>query len=168
MRMVVAYQDEFCHTLGVLLSDTVVKPNATDLEMEHSWYEFGSLDNASTYQEALGAAVRADLIVLAIRADLDWPPVLGFWIEAWLAKRHGAPGALIALIAKSERHAQSAPLACRLWEVTDYFQEIAERGSLDYFQQEYFCESLMHWCSMANSACRARAITSVFEEIIQR
>jgi hypothetical protein len=62
-----------------------------------SW-RIGELTNPRLFTDAVQAAAEADVLVISARDAGEWPMGLYDWIDAWLHRRAGREGALVALI----------------------------------------------------------------------
>jgi hypothetical protein len=156
LKIVVVYQDEFCHALAQHMFYSTPQADVEQVKAVPLWCEFTALGQPSTYEKTLSAAAESDVIVIAIRADRPWPPIFGFWIESWLAQRQNARGALVAFLVNTTGSPSDPLFTGRYWELSDYFQEAAERASMDYFEQEYSSESGLRGAAQSAPAFGAR------------
>jgi len=99
-------------------------------QVECTWYKADFLADPEILQDAIRAALTADVIVVSIYAADELPPALYVWIEAWLPRRLLREGALEALVGVAE------PLDSHSVRTHEYLQAVARKGQLDYFSQE--------------------------------
>ena len=91
-----------------------------------SW-RISDLARPEVLVQAVQSAARADVVLVAVSAAGELPPDLCVWIDAWLPRRAGCTGALVAMIGVPE--AASRPAA----RVQEYFQAVARKGQLGFF-----------------------------------
>jgi hypothetical protein len=91
------------------------------------------LSRAPAFQEAVSAAVVADVLVISIHAGDHLPPVLCAWIDSWRPRRQRHGGSLIVLLGVAAGQPE-IPLA----RAKDYLSAIARGSGLDF----QFCEHL--------------------------
>jgi hypothetical protein len=80
--------------------------------------------------DATRAAAKADVLVIAVRDTKEVPLILYVWIEAWLPRRAGLPGALVALIGVPAQPDAQVGCTHRLLEM------VAGKAGLDYLPRE--------------------------------
>ena len=95
------------------------------------FWNLNKLTEAEAFAQAVTAAAEADVVVVSIRAEGDLPLPLHVWIDAWLSRRAGRPGALAALIGvPSQPHAQNE-------QAHSYLAAVARRAGLDFLPREF-------------------------------
>ena len=94
--------------------------------IRNTWYDMHSLGKIETLQEAVRAALVADVIVISVYAAEELPLGLYVWIDAWLPRRTSREGALTALIGADE------PEALQSSRTRDYLQAVARKAQLDF------------------------------------
>jgi hypothetical protein len=94
-----------------------------------SW-QIGDLVDARVFADAVEAAAKADVLVVSVRDAGNVPANLEFWIEAWMPRRAGRAGALVALIGvPPQPDTQSGRVhAC--------LENAARRAGLDFLPRE--------------------------------
>jgi hypothetical protein len=78
----------------------------------------------------VSTALRADVIVVAVRAADGLPLPFYVWVDAWLPHHPQGSAALVALIAMPDNP------GARLDRARDYLQTVARRGRLDFLIEE--------------------------------
>jgi len=94
LNVVGVYQDTVTHNWTVPMSRLVSQLAKEEL-VETKWYDVDSLSDAATFQEAVGAARLADVIVISVYAAEELPANLYVWIDAWLPRRRARAGASV-------------------------------------------------------------------------
>ena len=94
-----------------------------------SW-KVSDLARAFTFADAVQAAAEADVLVISIRDAGELPLLLHVWVDAWMPRRAGRPGALVALIGVP---AKPDALSGRAHE---YLDSIARQAGLDFLPRE--------------------------------
>jgi hypothetical protein len=94
-----------------------------------SW-SISSLDWPEMFAEAISSAARADVIVIAVSATDRLPIDLCVWIGAWVSRRAGRPGALVALIGLPRKP------EFQTFSTQDFLRMVAHKGGLDFFPRE--------------------------------
>ena len=93
-------------------------------------WSVGRLGEPVAFDTAVEAAAEADVLVISVRAAGDLPLILRVWIDAWMPRRAGRDGALVALIGLPSRpDAQSR-------RAHQYFEAVARQGGLDFLPRE--------------------------------
>jgi hypothetical protein len=95
-----------------------------------TWWNIGEFGEPGVLAGAVSKAIRADAVVLAVRADEGLPLPFYVWTNSWLPHRALANGALVTLLGHSKR---SAAHATRL---KAYFSAVAKEGRFDLLSQE--------------------------------
>ena len=90
----------------------------------------GELTQAAAFAQAVQAAAEADVLVISIRDGGELPLFLYVWIHAWLPRRAGRPGTLVALIG-----VRALP-EVQIGHTRPYLEAVARCGGLDFFPQE--------------------------------
>lgn len=95
-------------------------------ELNQEMWNFQLLDVAEFQAQATRAAACADLIVVATHGYEELPLEILAWIEYWVDKRQGHPGALVALFDEIHPHGGSRAV------VQSYLEYVARRCGLDF------------------------------------
>jgi hypothetical protein len=97
--------------------------------LRQTW-KISELTDPGVFAHAVRAAAKADVLVVSVRDAGEWPMSLHEWIDAWLPKRAGRGGALVALIAvPGVPDAQSG-------RAHQYLETVARKGGLDFLPRE--------------------------------
>jgi hypothetical protein len=94
-----------------------------------SW-RISQLGQPAVFCEAVRAAAKADVLLIAMRDTEEVPGILHLWAEAWLPRRARRPGALVALIGVPPQPNAQTSYAHRFLEL------VARKGGLDYLPRE--------------------------------
>ena len=93
-------------------------------------FRLGELTRAFVFADAVHVAAEADVLVISIRDAGELPLLLHVWIDAWLPRRGGRAGALVALIGVP---AKPDALSGRAYA---YLESIAREAGLDFLPRE--------------------------------
>jgi hypothetical protein len=93
-----------------------------------TWWKLSDLAQPAVLAGAVSVAIRADWIVVAIRATDEPPLPFYVWVQSWLPHRQGS-GALLALLALSEHPPKSD-------RTREYLREVASQGRLEFLIEE--------------------------------
>ena len=74
--------------------------------------------------------MHSDVIVLALRAEVELPLAFYYWADAWLPHRYHEPGALLALLGQSNGSEDRAE------RTREYLRALSHRGGLDFMFDE--------------------------------
>lgn len=129
LSLVVVYQDPLTHHWAAGLWDRVGQLIASGGICRKSW-KLSDLTRAFIFADAVHAAATADVLVISVRDAGELPLLLHVWIDAWLPRRAGRAGALVALIGVP---AKPDVLSGRAHE---YLESIARQANLDFLPRE--------------------------------
>ena len=129
LGIVVVYQDAVTRhwasglldRLGQLIDAGCIRPK---------YWKLGNLTGANIFAEAVHAAAKADVLVIAVRDAGELPPLLHVWIDAWMPLREGRTGTLVALIGVPAR--PNALSGRAHW----YLESVARQAGLDFIPRE--------------------------------
>ncbi|HWW01097.1 MAG TPA: hypothetical protein VNZ64_15475 [Candidatus Acidoferrum sp.] len=129
LNVTVVYEDpatrrwasEFCERVAGLVGQDTVR---------RTWWKIGELSEPAVLAGAVSTALRADVIVVAVRAAEGLPLPFYVWVDAWLPHHRQGAAALVALIAMPDNP------GARLDRARDYLQTVARRGCLDFLIEE--------------------------------
>jgi hypothetical protein len=99
-------------------------------EVRRKAWRIGDLVQQAVFGDAARAAAKADVLVIAVRDTKEVPLILYVWIDAWLPRRAGLPGALVALIGVPAQPDAQGGCTLRLLEA------VARKAGLDYLPRE--------------------------------
>jgi hypothetical protein len=129
LKIAAVYQDSVTRNWAQQMCRAVTQRVGEEW-VQNTWHQVSDLSDPGILRDAVQTALRADVIVVSIRAVDELPVELCAWIDAWLARRPPRVGALAALIGVAE---QLGPQAVRTQE---YLQAVARRGQLDFVPHE--------------------------------
>lgn len=121
----VIYEDDVARELALQVCTSLTRKFNCDPEFAFSWWRFKYLGEPAVAREALQAARRADLILVAVNGMRDLPAPVKAWFENWLLERKAPGGALVTILRPGE---EQNPALSR----SSYFQSVADRARLDY------------------------------------
>ena len=90
-------------------------------------FSFGALQLPQMHDDAAEHAAKADLILISLGPDAEFPLGVKTWMESWIGKRKNRSCALIALMGQTQ-HSANEPTSPQA-----YLQEVARRGRMDFF-----------------------------------
>jgi hypothetical protein len=94
------------------------------------WWKLEDLSQSAVLAEAVSTALRADVLMVAIRASEGFPLPFYVWVNSWLPHRPASKAALVALISFPD----SPSLA--LDRGREYLRAVARQGRLDFVLEE--------------------------------
>ena len=128
-----------------------------------TWWNLNELSQPAVLAGAVSKAIRADVIVVAIRAMEGFPLPFCVWVSSWLPHRIKRKGTLVALIAipkQSRSHSHSAAdFLCDLARRAGMRFQIAERslgGEAPNVTEEAFAEKRLAFASARSERLAAR------------
>ena len=95
-----------------------------------TWWKIAELSEPAVLAGAVSTALRADVIVVALRAAEGLPLPFYVWVDAWLPHRPQGLSALVALIAMPNNP------GARLDRAREYLTAVARQGRLDFLVEE--------------------------------
>jgi hypothetical protein len=98
--------------------------------VQNSWFNVSSLSDPGILENAVGAALRADVIVVSIYAADELPIELSVWFDVWLPRRPARVSALTALIGVTDS------LDSESLRTIKSLEAVARKGQLDFIPQE--------------------------------
>jgi hypothetical protein len=122
------YQDAETHEWAKEAYERMVKL-AGDGSLRATWWKINELAAPGVLAAAVSGATRADLIVVASRAE-GLPLPFYVWVNLWWPHRGECPGALLALVATAPAN---APRAGR---VGDYLRLVAAQSKMNFLHLE--------------------------------
>lgn len=94
-------------------------------------WSFRDLSEPEIFQEAVVAAMAADVVIVSIRATEKLPARFCGWIDSWVPRRHRLDGTLIALVDVIGQHGAALEL------VQTYLRGVAQKARLEFLLREY-------------------------------
>jgi hypothetical protein len=129
LTVVVVYQDSLTRHWATELWDRVGELIGRWDICRKSW-GISDLAHPTVFPYAVQVAAEADVLVISLRDAQELPAALSLWIEAWLARRVGRAGALVALLGvPAQPNAQSG-------QAHRFLETVARRAGLDFLPRE--------------------------------
>lgn len=94
------------------------------------WWKLDDLSQPAVLAGAVSTALRADVLMVAIRASEGFPLPFCIWVNSWLPHRPAGKAALVALISLPE-----CP-SLALDRGREYLRAVARQGRLDFVLEE--------------------------------
>jgi hypothetical protein len=129
LRVTIVYQDPLTRHWAAELWDRVEQLVGQEGVCRQSW-KISELANTRVFAAAVQATAVADVLVVSVRDTGDLSGELDQWIEAWLPRRAGRAGALVALIGVAPQP------DVRSGRSHAYLQITARRAGLDFLPSE--------------------------------
>lgn len=95
-----------------------------------TWWSLGGLSEPAVLAGAVSTALRADVLIVAVRAAEGFPLPFYVWVDSWLPHRGQTSGALVALVGFSES------VTPRMDRAREYLQQVARLGRMDFLFEE--------------------------------
>ena len=130
LRGVVVYEDPATHVRARQTYDYLVAHTGNELGFQFSWWSFDLLQEGGWAEAAAGIAAAADLVIFSTRLGRELPPGVKTWIESWIARRAGRPGAIAAVF--SPPRAETAGTSGR----RAYLANMAKIAGMDFLAHE--------------------------------
>jgi hypothetical protein len=129
LSVAMVYQDPLTRHWAAELWNRVEQLVGHEGVCRQSW-KISGLADARVFADAVQAAAESDVLVVSVRDTGDLPADLDLWFEAWLPRRAGRAGALVALIGvPPQPDIQSG-------RAHAYLETVARRAGLDYLPRE--------------------------------
>jgi hypothetical protein len=129
LNVITLYQDSLTRYWASELWDRVGQLIHCGNVCHKSW-KTSDLLRTDVFADAVQAAAEADVLMIAIRDEGELAHFLCDWIVAWIPRRAGREGALVALIGVPE---QQDPQSARAYQ---YLQDVARRAGVDFLPRE--------------------------------
>jgi hypothetical protein len=128
LRVVVVHEEGTSRLWAEQLCQRVAQLVGAECLRSTGW-SVRQLTLPSLFQEAVEAAIAADVILVSVSCGEQMPSELCAWIEAWLPRRPRRAGALLAIFPKPARPRLHGG-------IRDYLKGAAQQGGLDFLPQE--------------------------------
>jgi hypothetical protein len=129
LTVAIIYQDSLTCQWAKELWDRVAQFTENKGVICKSW-SISDLAQEADLVQAVQVAANADVVVVSVRDTGDLPLFLHVWIDAWMPRRTGREGALVALIGVPAQ--PDAQIGC----THQYLKTVAGRAGLDYLPRE--------------------------------
>ncbi len=129
LNMTLVYEDTVTSKWARGVYDRAEKLVGTQA-LRGTWWKLSELSNPGVLAGAVSQAMRADLIVVSLRATEGLPLPFYVWVNSWLP--HHLPGgsALVALLDAVEKpNAESG-------RVREYLRTVAQHGKMQFLLEE--------------------------------
>jgi hypothetical protein len=101
-NVMVVYEDAAaCEWAREHCAEMVMGPDAKDVRS--TWWKLNDLSHPAVLAGAVSKAMRADVVVVAVRETEGFPLPFYVWVNSWLPHRLRGTGTLLGLLASSER-----------------------------------------------------------------
>jgi hypothetical protein len=124
LNVVVVYEDAATHEWGREVLGRV-RNLAGEESVYCTWWNVADFSEPAVLAGAVSTAIRADVIVAAVREAEQMRLPFYVWVESWLPNRAARAGALVALIGQGDEEGGQPD------KTSSYFQAIAREGRLD-------------------------------------
>ena len=160
--VVVVYGNPETREAAVGFCDQLVKRFWSEVEFDVSWWSTDRLQAGDSAQHAGRRAAEADLVIFALPKSGELDLEVKGWIERWVPERAEREGAVVGLLAPA------ASAETEAIEAQQYLRTVAHRAGMDYLTQ--VPASISHQIPESPESCteRARQVTSVLDEILNR
>jgi len=158
----VLYEDSATRDHAAMIILHLGQQLADQVRIEASWWRIDYLVDPRVAWEATEEALSAGMVVFALHAGREVPPVLRNWAETWVDSREGEPGAIVGLVGIS-----AAP---DNWVSPrhQYLQELAARARMDYLPQGYFNPDAVSAKAIAGVMDKVSTVTPVLKQILRQ
>jgi hypothetical protein len=119
------YQDEASRAEAKRIYDRFASLSASE-GVRASWWRINELGTPGILAGAVSSAVRADMIVVASRAE-GLPLPFYVWVNLWWPHRSQLPGTLVALLATNGTN-------CTTGSVADYLPMVAQQARMEFLK----------------------------------
>jgi hypothetical protein len=129
LNITFVYQDTPTRQWAREVYDRVAKLAGTE-SARATWWKIDDLSEPGVLAGAVSTAMRADVIVIAVRMGEGLPLPFYVWVNGWLPHRSLQTGALVALLENSGQRSQKSG------RVREYLAMVAQQGRLDFLPEE--------------------------------
>jgi hypothetical protein len=127
----IVFEDRIARQEAQRMYEWMRRQVCEDVETLSTWCAFGDLADPERARRAARVATTTDLLVFALRADLELPPAVKTWVESWLPDRCPQDRVLVALVGlPADAHEE-------VTSIHDYLLDAARRGGMSYLEQTY-------------------------------
>jgi hypothetical protein len=147
---------------AVRFCDELVTRFWSRCEFDISWLSFADLADQNVFRTTASKAAPARLVIFSMAPGCEVPSAVRSWIETWLAQRGECEGSIVGL--RDPGHQPAGGVSHNFV----YLRGIAHRAGLDYLTE--VPEKLTHTIpdQLESYSERARQVTSVLDQILQR
>ncbi len=159
LDLVVAYEDDPTRDSAISLCKKLTETLLEAYDLQCSWWPLGCLPEPRIREQAVEAAIHADLILLALRTggQLDWQTRQ--WVESWRVRREERPCALVLLIHEAAGRAED-------FAAESYLRQAARSCKMDFFLHGPSLAAQMEPYSLERIEERAQTVTPLLQQIM--
>jgi len=129
LEVTVVYEDSANWRWACQFCDRVVELVGRDT-VRSAWWKLADLDEPAVLAGAVSTALRADVILVAVRAAEGLPLPFYVWVDSWLPHHPQGTAALVALIAMPDNPGP------QLDRASQYLRAVARQGRMDFHIEE--------------------------------
>ena len=126
-----------------------------------TWWRISDLREPGVLAGAVSTAMRADVVVVAVRADEGLSLPFYIWVNAWLPHRQPKTGALVALLDTAVENGQNVE------RLRGYLECVARQGSMDFLAEQRRLPIEQSALDLENSPRTRSRITESYTERAQ-
>jgi hypothetical protein len=129
VNLVMLYEDDETREWTKQVHEHVLKLSG-EQGLRPTWWRLHNLDEPGVLAAAVSTAMRADVVVVAVRAVEGLPLSFYTWASSWTRNRLQLNGALVGLLG-TQRNMNG-----RAARVGDYLRTVARQSGLDFILEE--------------------------------
>lgn len=129
LNITVVYEDAWSRQWAGHVCERVSGLVGSD-SLRTTWWKMADLSEPAVLAGAVSTAMRADVLVVALRAAEGLPLPFYVWVDSWLPYHPPGGAALVALITMPDNPRP------RLDRARNYLRAVAGHGGLDFMIQE--------------------------------
>ncbi len=146
VNLVMIYEDDETREWTKQIHDRVLKL-AGEQGVRPTWWRLHNLEEPGVLAAAVSTAMRADVVVVAVRAMEGLPLSFYTWASSWTNHRLQINGALVGLLG-TQRNVNG-----RASRVGDYLRTVARQARLDFILEQRWVQNGAQ--SLVNGAHRS-------------
>ena len=129
LNVVLVYEDTATHEWAREVHARVSQVAGGE-SVRSTWWNVGDFNQPGVLAGAVSTAMRADVVVIAIRETEEMRLPFYVWVRSWLPNRSKRKGALVALIGVNGAKERETG------GVSDYLRAAATTGHLDFLMEK--------------------------------
>ena len=137
INLVMVYEDDETREWTKQVHEHVLKL-AADQGVRPTWWRLHNLEEPGVLAAAVSTAMRADVVVVAVRAIEGLPLSFYTWASSWTNHRLQINGALVGLLG-TQRNMNG-----RAGRVGDYLRTVARQARLDFIVEQRYLQNGDH------------------------
>jgi len=119
-----------------------------------TWWKLSNLGHPGVLAAAVSTAMRAEVIVVAMRGTEGLPLPFYAWISSWTPNRLQVGGVLTAILGKCHQGNAKAG------RVGDYLRAVAKQARLGFILEQRKTDILMNGCALAINGHHADVLSA--------